>query len=155
MESPELQIRRMREDDINEVWQIETDLFTMPWSESSFLYEVSGNNSSFPIVAIHEGRVAGYAIAWFLADELHIGNIAVPRAGQGRGAGKQILEYILHEAETRKVSIATLEVRVSNVRAISLYRKFGFRGVAVRKHYYTDTGEDALVMLMEVGQKKR
>jgi ribosomal-protein-alanine N-acetyltransferase len=145
-----LEIRRMNEHDIDEVWQIELDLFTMPWSRPSFLYEVSDSRNSYPVVGVDSGSVVGYAIAWFVAEELHIGNIAVAKARQGRGMGKRLLEHLLEEASRRDVEYATLEVRVSNVKAIMLYRSHGFRTVALRKRYYGDNGEDAMVMFAEV-----
>jgi ribosomal-protein-alanine N-acetyltransferase len=145
-----LKIRRMTEHDVEEVWRIERDLFSIPWSKASFLFEAGNNRSSYAIVGTHEGIIAGYAVGWFIADELHIGNIAVVRYLQGKGGGKQLLENLLDEAFKRSIQHATLEVRVSNVRAINLYRGYGFKGIALRKCYYTDNGEDALVMLAEI-----
>lgn len=142
-----LRIRRMKPEDVNEIWRIERDLFTLPWSKSSLLFEASDNRNAFSIVGLDEEGIAGYSIGWFVSDELHIGNVAVVRSKQGRGFGRQLLEHVLKEALEREASIATLEVRVSNVRAIRLYRRYGFRGVAVRKRYYSDNGEDALVMI--------
>ena len=149
-----LDIRRMNEHDIDEVWQIELDLFTMPWSRPSFLYEVSDSRNSYPVVGVERDSVVGYAIAWFVADELHIGNIAVTKARQGRGMGKRLLEHLLKEASRREVEYATLEVRVSNVKAIRLYRSYGFRPIALRKRYYGDNGEDAMVMFTEIGPER-
>jgi ribosomal-protein-alanine N-acetyltransferase len=147
-----LEIRRMTDKDIEGVLEIERDLFSMPWSEASFLFEVSDNRCSYSVVGFRGKKLAAYAVAWFVSDELHIGNIAVARPMQGTGAGKQMLENLLAEADERKVKIATLEVRVSNVRAIGLYRRYGFKGIALRKRYYSDNGEDALVMLAELRQ---
>jgi ribosomal-protein-alanine N-acetyltransferase len=146
-----LKIRRMNEHDIEEVWEIERDLFAMPWSKASFLFEAGDNRNSYAVVGTHEDAIAGYAVAWFVGDELHIGNVAVARQLQGKGAGKQLLEHLLDEAFKRDVKHATLEVRVSNVRAINLYRAYGFKAIALRRRYYTDSGEDALVMLAEMG----
>jgi ribosomal-protein-alanine N-acetyltransferase len=140
----------MAEPDIEEVLKIERDLFSMPWSKASFVFEVSDNRSSYPVVGTQAGTLVGYAVAWFVSDELHIGNIAVARPRQGSGAGKELLEHLLGEACERQVRIATLEVRVSNVRAIGLYRRYGFKGIALHRRYYSDNGEDALVMLAEI-----
>ncbi len=145
-----LQIRRMSPDDIDEIWRLEKDLFTLPWSKASLLFEAGDNRNALAIVGLDQGAIAGYAIGWFVSDEFHIGNVAVARENQGRGAGKQLLEHMLREALARGTVIATLEVRVSNVRAIALYRKYGFKGVAVRKRYYGDNGEDALVMFADL-----
>jgi ribosomal-protein-alanine N-acetyltransferase len=150
-----LKIRRMRVDDIDEVWKIEQDLFTMPWPKTIFLYEVSDDRNSYPIVGILDEAITAYAIGWFVGDELHIGNIAVARGKQGAGLGTRLLEEMLCEGARRGSEYATLEVRASNVRAINLYRRYGFRGVAMRERYYADTGEDALVMLAEIGGKDR
>ena len=146
-----LKIRRMNDRDIEEVWEIERDLFTMPWSKASFLFEAGDNRNSYAIVGTYDEAIVGYAVAWFVIDELHIGNIAVSRQLQGRGAGKQLLEHLLDEAFRREAKHATLEVRVSNVRAINLYRGYGFKAIALRRRYYTDNGEDAMVMLAELG----
>jgi ribosomal-protein-alanine N-acetyltransferase len=148
-----LQIRRMRPEDVDEVWGIEQDLFSLPWPKTSILFEASDNRTSFPIVGLDKDGIAGYSIGWFVCDELHIGNVAVAKHKQGRGIGRHLLEYMLKEALDRGVSIATLEVRVSNVRAINLYRQYGFKGVAIRKRYYGDDGEDALVMIADLKER--
>jgi ribosomal-protein-alanine N-acetyltransferase len=140
-----VEIRRMREVDLDEVLEIERDLFSLPWSRTSFLFEMSDSTTSYAISV-------GYAVAWFVADELHIGNVAVVRSRQGGGIGRSLVGHLIKEALKREVRYATLEVRVGNVRAIKLYRGYGFRGIAIRKRYYANDGEDALVMLAEVGQ---
>jgi ribosomal-protein-alanine N-acetyltransferase len=142
-----LKIRRMTPDDVADVWRIEQDLFTLPWSRTGILYEASDNRNAFSVVGLDEDGLAGYAIGWFVSDELHIGNVAVAREKQGRGFGRQLVEHLLKEAVERGAAIVTLEVRVSNVKAIGLYRTYGFKGVAIRKRYYGDNGEDALVMI--------
>jgi ribosomal-protein-alanine N-acetyltransferase len=147
-----LKIRRMSPRDIDDVWRLEQVLFTMPWSRASLLFEARDDSNTLSIVGIENGEIVGYAIGWFVSDEFHIGNVAVATEKQGRGAGRQLLEYMLKEALARKCSIATLEVRVSNIRAIALYRRHGFKGVAIRKRYYGDSGEDALVMFAELGK---
>jgi ribosomal-protein-alanine N-acetyltransferase len=147
-----IEIRRMTENDLDRVYSLERDLFSMPWSRNSFLFEVNDSRTSCPIAVTDDGALVGYAVGWFVADELHIGNVAVARPNQGAGIGRVLVEYLLKEAAGRAVAYATLEVRVSNVRAINLYRRYGFRGIAVRKHYYADNGEDAMVMMAEIGQ---
>lgn len=147
-------VRRMREDDIDVVYGIEIDLFPTPWPRRSFVFEVGNPRTTHAIVATEDGVVIGYAIGWFVGDELHIGNIAVRRDRQGGGTGTELMENLLREASTRKAVCITLEVRASNVKAISLYRRYGFKGVAIRRSYYTDNGEDALVMLAELGKEE-
>lgn len=149
-----MEIRKMTVADLERICELERELFTMPWPKTSFLYEISGNDRAFPIVGVEDGEVVGYAIAWFVCDELHIGNIAVTGKRQGSGLGKRLLEHMLAEAEKREAAFATLEVRASNVRAISLYRSHGFKGIAIRKNYYTDNKEDALIMMADIGHNK-
>jgi ribosomal-protein-alanine N-acetyltransferase len=104
-----------------------------------------------PWVAEEEGRVVGYLVAWHVADELHIGNLAVAPAKQGRGIAASLLSGALASAAERGIEYAALEVRVSNERAIRLYERFGFSGIAIRKAYYEDNGENALIMLRVIG----
>ena len=92
------------------------------------------------------GRLVGYGGFWHILDEIHISNIAVHPEYQRKGLGRILLIHLLEEAITRKASKAALEVRRSNIAAQSLYDAFGFRIVTVRKNYYSDEGEDALVM---------
>ena len=146
-----MEIRRMTVTDIQRVCELEKELFSMPWPRSSFLYEISGNDRSFPIVGLEDGEIVAYAIAWFVCDELHIGNVAVSIRRQGSGLGKALLRHLLDEAASRGTAFATLEVRASNVRAIGLYRNHGFKGIAIRKNYYTDNREDALIMMADIG----
>jgi ribosomal-protein-alanine N-acetyltransferase len=148
-----MEIRKMTVADLDRVCELERELFTMPWPRTSFLYEVS-NDRAFPIVGVEDGEVVSYAIAWLVCDELHIGNIAVTGSRQGSGLGKLLLEHMLAEAEKRGAVFATLEVRASNARAISLYRSHGFKGIAIRKSYYTDNREDALIMMADIGHNR-
>jgi ribosomal-protein-alanine N-acetyltransferase len=150
-----MDIRRMTVADIERVCELEKELFSMPWPRSSFLYEVSGNDRSFAIVGLEDGEIVAYAIAWFVCDELHIGNVAVSIGRQGAGLGRALLMYLLDEAASRGTAFATLEVRASNVRAIGLYRNHGFKGIAIRKNYYTDNREDALIMMADIVHNSR
>ena len=146
-------IRRLRRGDLGQVCRIEEEVFPMPWSRESFENELSDNGVSFSWVLESGGAVVGYLISWLVEDELHIGNIAVAPELQGSGLGRDLLERCLGEAAATGVSRATLEVRVTNERAIALYEKHGFRPIAFRRRYYSDTGEDALVMLKDFPQK--
>jgi ribosomal-protein-alanine N-acetyltransferase len=145
-----LKIRNMCEQDVDAVYGIESDIFPMPWPKRSFVFEVGNARNTYAIVATDEDVVVGYAVGWFVGKELHIGNVAVRRDRQGTGVGRSLLENLMDEASKRGADYITLEVRASNVRAIGLYRRYGFKGVAIRPRYYTDNGEDALVMLAEL-----
>lgn len=119
----------------------------MPWSRDSFESDLDGEGTGFSWVVEADGRIEGYIISWLVEDELHIGNIAVAPELQGAGLGRAVLARCLSEAAACGVVRASLEVRASNERAIALYGKNGFIPVAMRKRYYSDSGEDAIVML--------
>jgi ribosomal-protein-alanine N-acetyltransferase len=143
----------MRREDVDEVLAIEREVFSVPWSRRAFLVEVEDKEISIPRVARLQERVVGYAITWRVVDELHIGNLAVAPAAQKRGIGRALLTHLLGLARETRLAYATLEVRVSNAPAIALYERCGFRPVAMRRRYYPDNGEDAMVMLREIAPR--
>ncbi|MBM3306800.1 MAG: ribosomal protein S18-alanine N-acetyltransferase [Candidatus Eisenbacteria bacterium] len=145
-------VRPMTADDLDAVCEIEQAVFAMPWSRQSFENEVSGDTRSMSFVAEEGGRVEGYLVAWHVVDELHIGNLAVRPDRQGEGLGARLVAAALAAAAGRGIRHAALEVRVSNARAIAVYERCGFRGVAIRRGYYEDNGEHALVMFREFGE---
>lgn len=141
---------RMTLADVAEVAALEEEVFTDPWSADSFLAEVERKpDIGYPVVIRDErDDLLAYAVVWFIVDELHIGNIAVRGREQGQGIGTTLMEHILAEGHRRGMMFATLEVRPSNDRAVALYRRLGFREIAVRKNYYRDNREDALVLAL-------
>ncbi len=144
----------MRREDVDRVLDIEREVFPVPWSRRAFLNEVEDRATSIARVARRNDRVIGYAIAWKVVDELHIGNLAVAPSERRRGTGRAILEHVLNEANDLGLQYATLEVRVSNLAAIALYEGCGFRPIAFRRGFYPDNGEDALVMLRDVASRR-
>jgi ribosomal-protein-alanine N-acetyltransferase len=142
----------MRRDDVDDVLAIERAVFATPWSRRAFLVEVDDTSISIPRVARLDARVVGYAVTWRVVDELHIGNLAVAPSSQRLGIGRALLESLMSTARELRLAYATLEVRVSNAAAISLYETLGFRPVAMRRRYYPDNGEDAMVMLCEIAR---
>lgn len=142
--------RPMKTRDIDRVCEIEEEIFPLPWSRTSFEDQLATDRCAFPWVVEKNGDVVGYLVSWLVEDELHIGNIAVAPSLQGGGVGRALLAHCIGAAVERGVTRATLEVRVSNTRAIALYEGHGFIPVALRKGYYSDTGEDALVMLKTI-----
>jgi ribosomal-protein-alanine N-acetyltransferase len=136
--------------DLDGVCRIENISFSAPWSRESFETEVLKSKAAVSWIAERAGVLVGYLISWLVVDELHIGNIAVDPDVRGSGIGAALVRKSLGDAAARGVTYATLEVRVSNEQAIALYERFSFRGVAMRTRYYSDTGEDALVMMREL-----
>jgi len=140
---------RMGVVDVPEVADLEREIFPDAWSVDSFLAEVERRNEiGLPLVVRERGALIAYAILWFIVDEVHLGNIAVRPDRQGTGIGKAFLRWILAEGRRRGMSLCTLEVRPSNVAARALYESFGFRQIAVRRRYYHDNREDALVLAL-------
>ena len=145
----DLILRRMRVTDVDEVSAIEAATFARPWSREAFCQELERNVAARYLVAVRGDRVIGYAGAWIILDESHITNIAVTEAERGRGVGRQLTEKLLWYLSNLGASYATLEVRVSNERAIRLYQSLGFVTVGKRKKYYEDNGEDAFLMVCQ------
>lgn len=138
--------RSMRLDDIPFVCEIEKEAFTTPWSEEAFRNELTHNLYAHYVVLEHEGRLAGYGGLWLIMDEAHITNVAVKAEFRGLGWGEKLMQRLKETALFLGARRMTLEVRVSNTRAKQLYEKLGFHGAGIRKEYYTDNREDALIM---------
>lgn len=142
-----MRTRFAEEKDLPAMAEIERRCFHTPWSEESLREDLTGNPLSVYIALEAEnGDVAGYMSLWRILDEGHINNVAVLPEYRRRGGASDMLEFMLKYSERNGISSHTLEVRVSNEGAIGLYRKFGFREAGVRKGYYEDNGEDALIM---------
>lgn len=138
--------RKMRAEDLDRVVEIENRAFPTPWSRSSFEAELKSNSKAHYLVACEGEEVVGYIGAWFIFEEAHITNIAVDPHRRRRGIGDRLLTEFIEYCRSRSIKRMTLEVRKSNEVAIRLYKKHSFRTLGVRKGYYTDTGEDALLM---------
>lgn len=138
----------MREEDLPEVLAIEELCFPNPWSRETFLGEIQNRAISFPLVVVHrqQKRIAGYVIFWQIGDEAQVNNVAIHPDFQGQGLGELAMRHVLDRLKENGVHFVSLEVRVSNHRALSLYRKLGFSILGVRKDYYSRPVEDAYVM---------
>jgi ribosomal-protein-alanine N-acetyltransferase len=143
---PELELTRMRRRHLRRVLSIEGQVYPRPWSASLFLSELAQRSARTYLVAKADGEVIGYAGMMFMGDEAHVTNIAVDPAFHGRKAGTRLLLAIITEAIARGAEVISLEVRVSNQIAQTMYEKFGFSAVGIRKGYYVETNEDALIM---------
>lgn len=145
-EKENVRFRYMTLDDIEGVLEVERASFTMPWSESAFYNELTGNRFATYIIAEADGAIIGYCGVWVIIDEAHITNIAMMPDFRGKKIGEALLRTAMQYARMRGACKMTLEVRVSNEVAQRLYRKLGFEPGGIRKNYYTDNYEDALVM---------
>ena len=141
----QVSVEPMRAEDVEAVVAIERVSFPVPWMQAAFTTELS-NRSAYYLVARSEGTVVGFGGAWVIRDEVHITTLAVAPEHRGQRIGERVLLALLDEGIRRRASRATLEVRQNNHVAKSLYLKFGFYEASVRKNYYTDNGEDAIVM---------
>lgn len=128
------------------IMAVEKLSFKIPWSRESFIEEITRNKFAIYISAVLDGMVIGYAGMWGVLDEGHITNIAVHPEFRNMGVGSLLLQGLIDRARERDISCMTLEVRKNNETAQRLYRKFGFEVKGIRKGYYADNGEDALIM---------
>jgi ribosomal-protein-alanine N-acetyltransferase len=142
-------IRRMTVEDIPAVHEIDLLSFSLPWSERSFRFELSENPLARGWVAEVDGQVAAMLLLWYIVDEAHIATIAVHPDFRRQGLGEQILLSAIKAVHQEGARRVFLEVRVGNVAAQALYKKYGFEIAGVRPRYYRDNDEDALLMNLE------
>jgi len=133
-------------DDIAHVMAIERISFPTPWSEEIFKSDLTENANSQYIVGIINGRIVAYGGIWIFGDIGHITTIAVLPELRGRGIGEETLVAIMAMGRQTGVLKFTLEVRANNKLAIQLYEKYGFKRIGIRKNYYKEEHEDAVVM---------
>ena len=136
----------MTVDDLDQVMEVEVNSFTIPWSQEAFFNELTKNQFARYLIVEVDQKVVGYCGVWIIIDEAHITNIALLPEYRGLKLGEALMGKVMELAREMGALRVTLEVRVSNERAQNLYRKFGFEEGAIRKQYYTDNMEDALVM---------
>ncbi len=150
METKTITYRKMTIEDIDQVLLIEEEAFTLPWTREAFEHEMTTNLYSYYLVAETEEKdIVGYCGMWIVMDESHITNVAVAKRMRGHKIGEGLMREAIRVVKEQKVVLMTLEVRVSNIVAKNLYYKLGFQDGGIRKNYYTDTQEDALVMWVE------
>lgn len=142
----DVKVRNMNILDIDDVMNVETQCFTIGWSKESFEYEMKENNKALYVIAEYQGTLLGYAGLWKILDEGHITNIAVLKDFRKNGIATLMLNTLLDLAQKDSVNSFTLEVKKTNNVAISLYQNLGFEACGVRKGYYKDTNDDAIIM---------
>jgi [ribosomal protein S18]-alanine N-acetyltransferase len=146
---PAIDLTRMRRRHLRRVLSIEGRVYPRPWSASLFLSELTQRGTRSYLVARHQGEVIGYAGMMFTGFEAHVTNIAVDPDWHGRKIGSRLLLALITEAIARAANRVSLEVRVTNQIARDMYQKFGFHATGVRKGYYIETNEDALIMVVD------
>ena len=137
--------------DLDAIDAIERLSFRQPWPRETFAGELGREWARVDLATAH-GRVIGFCNYWLVTTELHVLAIATHPDERGRGVATALLRHVLDAAIATGCALATLEVRRSNVAAIALYERAGFKTVHVRARYYQDDNEDALVMLRGLGQ---
>lgn len=140
----------MEKTHLDYVVEIERNSFPTPWSREAYSHEIAGNDFAFYTVALLGRKVVGYCGMWVILDEAHITTIAAHPDHRSRGLGALLLNRLIAEAKLRGCIKITLEVRPSNNHALKLYTKTGFVSHGLRPGYYSDTGEDAIIMWMDL-----
>lgn len=140
-----LVLRLMRESDLPDVLYIERRSFSIPWQEATFRGLMRRQSAS--LLVAEDGRdLVGYAVMWFAADEVELGDLSVHPEARRRGLGRWILEGAMREASDRGAAQMFLGVREANADARRLYERAGFVNVGVRPSYYSEPVEDAILM---------
>jgi ribosomal-protein-alanine N-acetyltransferase len=142
-------VRPMIAEDLEQVVEIEKASMPSPWYKELFEEELKREAARYFVGEV-DGQVAGYMGYWEAPQEAHIINLAIAPQFRQKGLGFQMMEYCLRFANQKGARLATLEVRESNEAALKLYEKMNFRTVAIRKKYYSDNQENAVVMIREL-----
>lgn len=143
-------IREMHSDDLDEVLKIEQQCFTNYWNHKQFLYELHDNEFAFLYVLLKDEKIIGFIDFWITFEQCQLAQIAIAKSYQGKGYSSKLMELMIKKAEAHMAESISLEVRVSNVVAFALYKKFNFIEMNKREGYYND-GEDAIVMVRPLG----
>lgn len=144
-------IRKMTDEDLDEIDILEQDIFSSPWPRKEYEYEIHENPYSNPYVIIENDEIVAYFDYWLIFERGEIATIGVKKEYRRRGYGQVMIDYIVKDLNEKGAENISLEVRVSNFSAIALYEKNGFIQVNVRKNYYEDNHEDAYLMIKPLG----
>ena len=145
IKSEDLQIKKMQSIHVEEIYKIEEEAFFTPWSKKSIISEVKNPIGRY-IVIVYEEQVIAYGGFWLVLEDANINNIAVKEEYRGKGIAKILMNTLISMAKKEGAKNMYLEVRQSNINAQGLYRMLNFKMVGLRKGYYVDTNEDAIVM---------
>lgn len=142
-------IEEMTSKDIDGVFEVEKSCFEHYWSKESFKKELTNDSARYLISKIDD-KIVGYVGIWLIIDEGHITNVAVHKDYRGQKIGDKLVQALVELCKKNNISSMTLEVRVSNIVAQNLYKKYGFKMAGIRKEYYSDNKEDAIIMWNQV-----
>lgn len=142
----DVRIEEMKVEHLDGVMVVENLSFKIPWSRNSFFEEITTNGLAVYFVALLQDKVIGYGGFWGIFDEGHITNIAVHPEFRRCKVASKLIDKILASCKEKNIEGLTLEVRKSNTAARMLYERYGFKTEGARKGYYSDNGEDALIM---------
>ncbi|MCL1859318.1 MAG: ribosomal protein S18-alanine N-acetyltransferase [Oscillospiraceae bacterium] len=148
-----IRIIPLAEEYIDKIVKIERESFGDPWSKKLFV-DLIDNPLAVCFVAVEDAEVAGYLIAYQIIDEIQILNIAVKESKRNGKIATELFNVIFEYAKIESVKEFTLEVRQSNIGAIALYKKLGFKIDGMRKNYYKNPKEDAILMSLKLGELK-
>lgn len=141
----DLEIKVLDERHLEDVIRIEKECFSKPWSENSVKDLLLSDKAQLQ-GAFDGDKLVGYSCLEWVLDEGSLTNIAVCKEYRKKGIGAKLMAALMKSAEEKELAFVTLEVRVSNLPAVNLYRKFGFLDVGTRRNYYDAPREDALLM---------
>ncbi len=142
-------IRTMTVEDVTAVVELDQKSFSLPWPERSFRYELTDNPASRCWVAEVDGKLLGMIVVWLIVEEAHVATLATHPDYRRRGIAKKLLMHALRELIKEGARSSFLEVRASNTAAQEMYRKFGYMESGVRRRYYRDNDEDAILMTLD------
>jgi ribosomal-protein-alanine N-acetyltransferase len=135
------------EPDLTGVLEVESESFTNPWTREMYTWELQNRSvCHIYVLRLPECAVAGFCAFWLVFDEIHINNVAIRPPYRGQGLGTALMDRVLEAARGLGARRATLEVRASNLPALRLYERLGFRQAGVRRNYYSHPVEDALIL---------
>ena len=141
-----MEIRLATIEDAHAIYEIEQQSFSVPWRLESVLAELEGAENKLYMVICEENHIVGYAGAWLVYDEGQITNIAVLPSARGKGYGSKLTKQLINECFSRGMHEIFLEVRISNLAALAMYRNLGFSVKGIRKDYYSEPTEDAYII---------
>jgi len=148
-----LKIRTAQSFDLDTICAIESRSFPTSWKSATYLAEIDRKEAIF-LVAEYNGEIVGFALSWTVVDEMQVLKIAVDESFRKNKVATGLMHRSIEIAIAKKASICFLEVRTGNVPAQKMYAKLGFKILGIRKGYYTDTGEDAIVLAAKIGELK-